>query len=76
MLRTFQDLASWLGRALTFPVGAILLTGTPIVPPAEFTLLDGDLVSIGIEGIGTLTNPVHRLDCGDPPPDEASDLRF
>jgi len=36
------------------------MTGTGIVPPDEFTLLDGDSVSIEIAGIGTLTNPVVK----------------
>ena len=37
------------------------MTGTGIVPPSEFTLEAGDDVSITIDGIGTLTNPVIRL---------------
>jgi 2-dehydro-3-deoxy-D-arabinonate dehydratase len=37
------------------------MTGTGIVPPSEFTLEAGDEVSITIDGIGTLTNPVIRL---------------
>ena len=36
----------------------ILLTGTGVVPPDDFALKQGDLVSIEITGIGTLTNPV------------------
>jgi 2-dehydro-3-deoxy-D-arabinonate dehydratase len=72
LMRTFEDLAGWLGRALTFPAGAVLLTGTPLIPPAGFTLAEGDLVGITIEGIGTLANPVQRLDCGDPPVGEAA----
>ena len=36
----------------------ILLTGTGVVPPDEFTLRAGDVVAITIDGIGTLTNPV------------------
>ena len=44
--------------ALTFPVGAVLLTGTGIVPDESFTLRAGDVVTIDIPGIGTLTNPV------------------
>ncbi len=71
LLRTFEELADWLGRALTFPAGAVLLTGTPLIPPAGFTLAEGDLVRITIEGIGTLANPVRRLECGDPPAAEA-----
>lgn len=58
MARTFDDLIGYLGRDNAFPAGAILLTGTGIVPPNEFTLADGDEVEITIEGIGTLCNPV------------------
>jgi len=42
------------------PHGAILLTGTGIVPPDDFTLEDGDIVAIEITGIGTLTNPIVK----------------
>jgi len=35
-----------------------LLTGTGIVPPAEFALRGGDVVEITISGVGTLINPV------------------
>jgi len=58
MRRTQEELASYLFRELTFRTGAFLLTGTGIVPPDDFTLRSGDLVSITIEGIGTLENPV------------------
>lgn len=60
MKRTFDDLIDWLFRDNSFPDGVILLTGTGIVPPNEFTLESGDIVSIDITGIGTLTNPVVR----------------
>jgi 2-dehydro-3-deoxy-D-arabinonate dehydratase len=56
--RRFEDLAGWLTAALTFPVGAVLLTGTGIVPDESFTLRPGDVVTIDIPGIGTLSNPV------------------
>lgn len=58
MKRSFEDLISWLGKDNEFPEGAILLTGTGIVPPDAFTLLKGDIVSISINGIGTLTNTI------------------
>jgi 2-dehydro-3-deoxy-D-arabinonate dehydratase len=58
MARSFDDLIRWLGRDNSFPHGAFLLTGTGIVPPDDFTLQNGDSVSIEITGIGTLTNPV------------------
>jgi len=60
MARTFEDLISWLGRDNSFPNGAMLLTGTGVVPPNEFTLAIGDIVSITIAGIGTLSNPVAQ----------------
>jgi 2-dehydro-3-deoxy-D-arabinonate dehydratase len=59
--RTLDELIAYLYRALAFPDGAVLLTGTPIVPPSEFTLKPGDVVRIAIDGVGTLTNPVRRL---------------
>ena len=57
--RSFTDLCAYLGRCNTFPYGAILLTGTGIVPPDAFTLRAGDLVTIRIAGIGELTNVVR-----------------
>ncbi len=59
MRRTQHELAAYLFRELTFGAGAFLLTGTGIVPPDDFTLRSGDVVSITIEGIGTLENPVE-----------------
>jgi len=58
MARTPESLVDWLGRENEFPNGVILLTGTGIVPPDEFTLASGDDVAIAITGIGTLSNPV------------------
>ena len=58
MARTFEDLIGWLGRDNSFPSGAILLTGTGIVPANDFTLLPGDRIDISIDGIGTLSAPV------------------
>ena len=58
MKRSFQELIDWLGRETSFPNGAILLTGTGVVPPDDFTLAAGDIVHIDIAGIGRLTNPV------------------
>lgn len=58
MKRTFPDLAAYLTGELTFPYGALLMTGTGIVPPDEFTLQKGDLVRIDIDGM-TLKNRVE-----------------
>jgi 2-dehydro-3-deoxy-D-arabinonate dehydratase len=60
MKRTVEDLIQWLGRENSFPRGVILLTGTGIVPPDEFTLAPDDRVSIDISGIGRLTNLVEQ----------------
>jgi 2-dehydro-3-deoxy-D-arabinonate dehydratase len=58
MARTPQELVDWLGRENRFPDGVLLLTGTGIVPPDEFTLASGDQLTISITGIGTLQNRV------------------
>ena len=50
--RTFDDLIRYLGRDNAFPNGVILLTGTGIIPPDDFTLHPGDTVQIAIEGLG------------------------
>jgi len=57
MKRTFPDLAEYLMREMTFPHGALLMTGTGIVPPDEFTLQSGDISRITIDGM-TLENTV------------------
>jgi 2-dehydro-3-deoxy-D-arabinonate dehydratase len=61
MKRGFEELIDWLGKETDFPHGAVLLTGTGVVPPDDFTLAPGDIVHIDIAGIGRLTNYVaHR----------------
>jgi 2-dehydro-3-deoxy-D-arabinonate dehydratase len=56
--RTFDELAAFLFRSQVFPHGAVLLTGTGVVPDDSFTLQEGDDVKIEISGIGTLSNTV------------------
>ena len=56
--RRFDELAEFLIRSQVFPHGAILLTGTGIVPPDGFTLNEGDVVRIEVSGIGVLQNTV------------------
>lgn len=56
--RRFDELAEYLYRELTFPVGAFLFTGTGIVPPNDFTLLSRDSVKIALDPIGELVNEV------------------
>ena len=60
MKREFQELIDWLIRENDLVTGAFLLTGTGVVPPDNFTLINGDRVSIEIVGIGTLTNPIVK----------------
>jgi 2-dehydro-3-deoxy-D-arabinonate dehydratase len=58
MKRKLSDLADWLFRSQTFPNGAVLLTGTGLVPGDDFTLQADDKVRIEISGIGVLENHV------------------
>lgn len=60
LYRKLVELPVWLGKEDEFPNGAFLLTGTGIIPDDNFSLEDGDLISITISGIGTLTNPVVK----------------
>jgi len=60
--RSLDDLVRCLYSALDFPAGSVLMTGTGVVPPSDFTLESGDNVTIEIEGIGKLTNQVYRLE--------------
>jgi 2-dehydro-3-deoxy-D-arabinonate dehydratase len=56
--RSFAELAEFLFRCQVFPHGAVLLTGTGIVPPETFTLQAQDQVVIEISGLGRLENQV------------------
>jgi len=58
MKRKHDELVGFLFRECDFPFGCFLMTGTGLVPPDHFTLEVDDVVSITIEGIGTLTNIV------------------
>ncbi len=58
MKRGFTELAGWLVRDNPVPAGSVLLTGTGLVPPDEFTLEPGHVVEISVPGIGRLRNEV------------------
>ena len=58
--RRIDELAGYLFREDEFPAGAILSTGTSLVPDLPFTLQAGDEIRIVIPGIGELANPVVR----------------
>ncbi|CAN5676361.1 fumarylacetoacetate hydrolase family protein [soil metagenome] len=59
--RSHEDLAGHLFRALTFPRGAILLTGTGVVPESSISLREGDVVRIELGVLGVLENPVVAI---------------
>jgi 2-dehydro-3-deoxy-D-arabinonate dehydratase len=58
MQRSFEELVGWLLRDNPVPAGSVLLTGTGLVPPDDFTLQPGHVVEVAVPGIGTLRNPV------------------
>jgi len=58
MKRSFGELVEFLRRDNPVPPGSVLLTGTGLVPPDDFTLEPGHVVEIEVPGIGTLANPV------------------
>jgi 2-dehydro-3-deoxy-D-arabinonate dehydratase len=60
MKRGLPELVSYLGRELDFPHGALLMTGTGIVPGEDFTLLPGDRVRIQVGEI-VLENDISPL---------------
>ena len=56
--RSFDELSKYMNQSQEFPFGSALLTGTGIVPDDDFTLIEGDTISIYITGIGCLKNSV------------------
>jgi 2-keto-4-pentenoate hydratase/2-oxohepta-3-ene-1,7-dioic acid hydratase in catechol pathway len=62
---TVPVLIAWISQGCTLEPGDVILTGTPGGVGAARTpprwLVDGDVVEISIEGIGSLSNPVVRL---------------
>jgi 2-dehydro-3-deoxy-D-arabinonate dehydratase len=55
--RPLEELTSYLGKELSFPNGAFLMTGTGIVPGDGFTLKPGDRTEISV-GALALVNDV------------------
>jgi 2-dehydro-3-deoxy-D-arabinonate dehydratase len=56
--RTLDELVHYLVLDNEIFDGTVLLTGTCVVPPNEFTLAENDRIEIEIPGIGILNNPV------------------
>lgn len=67
--KRFDDLAAYLKRDNWIAPGTVLLTGTGIVPPEEFTLESGDVVEISSDPIGVLRNRCEPAEGLVPPPD-------
>ena len=58
MKRSYDELVYWLFRAEQFPDGVVLSTGTGIVPELGDTLMPGDVVTVAVDQVGSLTNTV------------------
>lgn len=58
--RGLGELVAALYEPTDFPAGAVLTTGTGLVPGLDFSLAEGDRVDIEIDGVGSLSNPVVR----------------
>lgn len=56
MKRSYRELVTWLFRAMDFPDGVVLSTGTGIVPPLGEGLRSGDIVTVTVDGLGSVTN--------------------
>jgi 2,4-didehydro-3-deoxy-L-rhamnonate hydrolase len=62
MIFSVAEIVAFISEAITLEPGDLILTGTPagvgIFRKPELLLQPGDEVTVEIEGIGTLTNPV------------------
>lgn len=59
--KSLEHLVGYLFRCQSFPDGVILSTGTGIIPPLDFIMNEGDIVTINVAGIGTLENEVIEI---------------
>lgn len=57
--RRYEELVEYLARDNVLFDGTVLLTGTCIVPPNDFTLQIGDRIEIEVPEIGVLVNNVN-----------------
>ncbi|MCX8128289.1 MAG: fumarylacetoacetate hydrolase family protein [Synergistetes bacterium] len=61
MKRSISEIREYLLKYNPVPPGSVCLTGTGIIPPEDFSLIEGDIVEIEIEKIGILKNKVKLL---------------
>lgn len=61
MKRQPAELVEWLFRAVDFPRGVVLLTGTGLVPGEDVTLREGDELAVSAPGAGELGNTVTTV---------------
>lgn len=61
MVRSYEELVEYYSRHDSIPEWGVLLTGTTIVPPNDFTLKPGDTVEIEAAEIGVLRNHVVEV---------------
>jgi 2-dehydro-3-deoxy-D-arabinonate dehydratase len=61
LVRSVEELVSYAQRHDAVPELSVLLTGTSLVPEEGFTLRESDVVSIDIENVGVLENPVVQV---------------
>ena len=59
--KSLEHLVGYLFRCQTFPDGVVLSTGTGIIPPLDFIMAEGDIVTIDVAGIGRLENEVIEI---------------
>jgi 2,4-diketo-3-deoxy-L-fuconate hydrolase len=63
MIFAVAELVAFLSTGMTLMPGDVIITGTPpgvgMTRDPQLWLKDGDEVSIEIEGLGTLINPVE-----------------
>jgi len=59
--RSLEELVSFLKRDNHLWHGTVLLTGTCIVPPDDFTLVDNDVIEIAIDNLGILCNVAKKI---------------
>jgi 2,4-didehydro-3-deoxy-L-rhamnonate hydrolase len=64
MIFSVAEIIAYVTRVITLEPGDLVATGTPagvgIFRDPQVLLQDGDEVSVEIEGLGTLTNPVEK----------------